>query len=194
MNMKKILFYPVTFNPPHLGHAAAVKVAVSKINFNEVWIMPCGKRIDKVIPTSYEDRLKLSTLFVEYLQSEINVPIKLIATELEDVEDKRYTHEVIMELKSQSQDEIFQLVGIDGFLGIKERIIGPDEKFVINKRSGYEVPEELFSKPNLIFIDEVISGISSTLIREMVKEGNDEYKKLIPSNIADYIEEKGLYL
>lgn len=120
MNMKKILFYPVTFNPPHLGHAAAVKVAVSKINFNEVWIMPCGKRIDKVIPTSYEDRLKLSTLFVEYLQSEINVPIKLIATELEDVEGKRYTHEVIMELKSQSQDEIFQLVGIDGFLGIKK--------------------------------------------------------------------------
>ncbi len=43
--MKKILFYPITFNPPHLGHASAVKVAVSKINFDEVWIMLCGKRI-----------------------------------------------------------------------------------------------------------------------------------------------------
>ena len=156
--------------------------------------MPCGKRIDKVIPTSYEDRLKLSTLFVEYLQSEVNIPIKLITNELDDVEGKRYTHEAIEELKSKSQDEIFQLVGIDGYLSIKERIIGPDEKFVINKRSGYEVPEELFSKPNLVFIDEVVSGISSTLIREIVKDSNSEYKKLVPNKIADYIEEKGLYL
>jgi nicotinic acid mononucleotide adenylyltransferase len=156
--MKKILFFPGTFNPPHFGHASVVKVAVDNIKFDEVWIMPSGKRVDNT--------------------------------------DDRYTHEHIEELKAQSEDEIFQLVGIDGYLGIKERIIGPNEKFVINKRSGYEIPEGLVSNQNLIFLDEDVGveGISSTKIRNMVKNGDPSYKKLVPKEIGEYIENKKLYV
>lgn len=191
--MKKILFYPGTFNPPHLGHASAVKVSMDTLDFDEVWIMPCGKRIDKVIPTSYDDRRNLGQMFVEYLQTITTIPVKLLTNELDNV-DGRYTHEVIMELKSRSKDEIFQLVGIDGFMGIKERVIAPNEKFVIIKRSGYKFPENLVSNSNLIILDEDVTGISSTKIREMVKNGDVEYKKLVPEKIALYIEEKDLYL
>jgi nicotinate-nucleotide adenylyltransferase len=191
--MKKILFYPGTFNPPHFGHVSAVKVAVDNLYFDEVWIMPCGKRIDKVIPTSYEDRRNLANLFVEYLQIIVQVPIKLLTTELDDTEGK-YTHEVIEELKAESKDEIFQLVGIDGYLGIKERVIDPSEKFVIIKRSGYELPQELIPNANRTILDEDVSGISSTKIREMIKNGDEGYKKLVPDKVAAYIEEKSLYL
>jgi nicotinate-nucleotide adenylyltransferase len=191
--MKKILFYPGTFNPPHLGHVSAVEVAVDNLDFDEVWIMPCGKRIDKVIPTSYEDRRNLSNLFVEYLQTLIQIPVKLLTTELDDTEG-RYTHEVIVELKSHSEDEIFQLVGIDGFMGIKERDIGSNEKFVVIKRSGYEFPDELISNNNLIFLDEGVGGISSTKIREMIKNHDEGYKESLPDKVVSYIEEKGLYL
>jgi nicotinate-nucleotide adenylyltransferase len=191
--MKKILFYPGTFNPPHFGHVSAVEVAVKNIDFDEVWIMPCGKRIDKVIPTSYEDRRNLSNLLVDHLQTLTKIPVKLLTTELDDTEGK-YTHEVIVELKSQSEDEIFQLVGIDGFMGIKERDIAPNEKFVVIKRSGYVFPEELISNNNLIFLDEGVGGISSTKIREMVKNLDEGYKDLVPQKVASYIEEKGLYL
>ena len=192
--MKKILFYPGTFNPPHFGHISAVKVAVDNLDFNDVWIMPCGKRIDKVIPTSYDDRRNLGEMLVEYLQTVTNIPVKLLTNELDDV-DGKYTHEVIVELKSQSKkDEIFQLVGIDGFMGIKERLIAPSEKFVIIKRSGYEFHEELVANDNLIFLDEGIGGISSTKIREMVKNHDIGYKKLVPEKIADYIEKNKLYL
>ncbi len=62
--MKKILFYPGTFNPPHLGHASAVLVALKNVAFDEVWILPSGKRVDREILTSVEDRRNLSTLFV----------------------------------------------------------------------------------------------------------------------------------
>ncbi|MBP6888749.1 MAG: hypothetical protein KBC21_03520 [Candidatus Pacebacteria bacterium] len=191
--MKKILFYPLTCNPPHFGHVSAVKIAINNLDFDEVWIMPGGKRVDKEITTSYEDIRKLGSLFVAYLQTEINIPIKVVATALDAVANK-YTHEVIMELKSQSEDEIFQLCGIDGYTGIKERVIGPNEKFVIIKRSGYELPAELVSKENLIILNEGIGGISSTKIREMVKTGNEAYKNLVPETIAAYIQEKGLYL
>ena len=190
--MKKILFYPGTFNPPHFGHVSVVKVAVDTLGFDDVWVMPCGKRLDKVIPTSYEDRRNLGNLFVEYLQTVVNIPVKMLTNELDDTEGK-YTHEVIMELKSQSVDEIFQLVGIDGFMSIKERVIGPNEKFVISKRSGYKFYEEMISNSNLIFLDEAVAGISSTKIREMVKNGDDGYKKLVPGKVASYIEGKRLY-
>ncbi|HEY9480976.1 MAG TPA: nicotinate-nicotinamide nucleotide adenylyltransferase [Candidatus Paceibacterota bacterium] len=190
--MKKILFYPGTFNPPHFGHVSAIQVATSNLDFDEVWIMPSGNRVDKVIPTSVEDRKNLSNIFIEYLRTVIKIPVKPIMAALENV-DGKYTHEVIMELKNQSENEIFQLVGIDGFLGIKERVIGPNEKFVIIKRSGYEFPEELKSNKNLVILDEGVPGISSTKIREMIKNGDDGYEKLVPEKIASYIEERSLY-
>lgn len=191
--MKKILFYPGTFNPPHLGHASVVEVALKNINFDEVWIMPSGKRLDKVITNSYEDRRKLGEIFVEYLQSLTDTPIKLLTNEIDNIEGK-YTHEIIVELKSQSKDEIYQLVGIDGYLNIKEGLIAPNEKFIIIKRSGYDIPENLASSSNLVILDEGLTGISSTKIREMIKSGNMGYQKFVPEKIAEYIHQKGLYL
>lgn len=190
--MKKILFYPGTFNPPHLGHASAVLVALKNIAFDEIWLLPSGKRVDREIPTSVEDRRNLATLFVDYLQTQTQVPVRLVADALDGVGGK-YTHEVIVDLKSRSEDEIYQLSGTDGFTSIKERIISPNEKFVIIKRSGYEFPEELLANSNLVILEEV-GGISSTKIREMIKSGDEGYKKLVPEKIATYIEDKGLYL
>ena len=176
--MKKILLYPGTFNPPHLGHASVVHVALKTLTFDEVWILPSGKRVDRGILTSEEDRRKLSTLFTNYIQSQTNVPVRLVTDALDGLGGK-YTHEIIVDLKSQPDCEVYQLCGIDGFTSIKERVIGPNEKFVINKRSGYEFPEDLDNNSNLIFINEEIGveGISSTKIREMVKNGDMEYKK-----------------
>ncbi len=189
--MKKILFYPGTFNPPHLGHASVVLVGLKNVAFDEVWIFPSGKRVDREIPTSVEDRRNLATLFVDYLRTQTQVPVRLVADALDGVGGK-YTHEVIVDLKSRSEDEIWQLSGTDGFTSIKERIIGPNEKFVIIKRAGYELPENIVANGNLVVLEEV-GGISSTKIREMIKNGDKRYKELVPEEIASYIEENGLY-
>ena len=190
--VKKILFYPGTFNPPHFDHASAVLAALKKVAFDEVWILPSGKRVDRNIPTSVKDRRNLTTLFVEYLQTQTQIPVRLVSDALDGVGGK-YTHEVIVDIKSHSEDEIYQLCGTDGFTSIKERVIGPNEKFVIIKRSGYEFPEELISNKNLTFLDEEVGRISSTKIREMIKSCDVGYKKLVPEEISSYIEEKGLY-
>jgi len=191
--MKKILFYPVTCNPPHLGHISTVMTALSNINFDEVWILPSGKRVDKEIPTSPEHRREMGNLLVQYLQTQTNVPVKLITTAL-DENDNKYTHEVIVEIKSESQDEIFQLAGTDGYSGIKERVIGPNEKFVIVKRAGYELPADSSVSESIIILDGASAEISSTQIREMVKNHDIDYKKLVPEKISDYIEKNKLYL
>ena len=117
--MKKILLFPGAFNPPHNGHTEAVERALKKESFDELWIMPSGKRNDKTITTSYEQRRVLGNLFVEYLQSKINMPVKLITAELDNMNGK-FTHEILEEVKSQSDMEITQLIGLDGFLDLQK--------------------------------------------------------------------------
>ena len=184
--------YPLTCNPPHFGHVSVVKVALKNLDFDEAWILPSGRMVDKEIPTSYEDIKNFGNIFVEYLKTEISIPVKAIMTAVDNV-DSKYTHEVIMELKSQSEDEVFQLCGTDGYTSIKERVIGPSEKFVTAKRTGYEFPEGLVSDNMLTILEEESHGISSTKIREMVKSGNEAYKKLVLEKIALYVQEQGLY-
>lgn len=155
--------------------------------------MPSGKRVDKEISTNLKDRKNMSIIFVEYLQSLTSTPIKLVADAVEE-DNTKYTHELIVELKAQSEYDMYQLVGIDGYLGIKERVIGPNEKFVVMERAGYEFPESIKPNDNLIILEEKVEGISSTIIREMVKNCNDEYMKMVPDVVVAYIEENGLYL
>lgn len=190
--MKKTLFYPITCNPPHFGHVSAVKIALENLAFDEVWIFPSGKRVDKDILTSSEDRKNLSLLFVDYLQNEVSILVVAMTGAVDGTND-RYTHEIILEIKSHVGNEMFQLCGTDGFTGIKERAIEEDENFVIIKRLGYEILEELSKKRNLIILDGDTQEISSTEIREMVKNGDKSCKKLVPESIASYIEERELY-
>src|SRR4051812_39021789 len=106
--MKKVLIYPGAFNPPHYGHVATVELALKKYPFDEVWIIPSGKREDKIISTTYNDRRNLSNLFVEFLKTKIAIPAKLITDELDDTEG-RFTSEILGKIKSQPDVEITQL-------------------------------------------------------------------------------------
>ena len=134
--MKNILLFPGAFNPPHYGHIETVKIALEKVSFDELWIMPSGKRDDKTISTNYKDRRAFGNFFVEYLQSVVSIPVKLIATELDNV-DGKFTHQILKEVKSQSDIIITQLIGLDGFLHLQDKLSDSEEKFIVMNRQGY---------------------------------------------------------
>lgn len=190
--MKKVLIFPGAFNPPHLGHAGIIKNALNKFTFDELWIVPSGNRDDKKIETSYEDRRMFGNLFVEYLKSVVNIPVSLITFELDNPENKP-THEILQEIKSNPDIEFTQLIGIDGYLNLKDKIAESGEKMLITTRKGYEVPDDFVLREG----DNMINGsdfeISSTMIRNMIKEHDISYKKYLPAKIAEYIENKNLY-
>ena len=193
--MKKILLFPGAFNPPHNGHIEAVEIVLKKVSFDELWIVPSGKRDDKNITTNYEDRRNLGNLFVEYLQSKINIPVKLITAELDNL-DGRFTHEILKEIKSKSNIEITQLIGLDGFLGLqKSKLINDQEKFIVISRNGYELPQNFScnENENVVIFEGTNQSISSTQIRNMIKNNDVGYKKFVPDKIATYIENHNLY-
>lgn len=192
--MKNILLFPGAFNPPHFGHAETVEVVLRKEFFNELWIMPSGKRDDKNITTDYDDRRALGNLFVEYLQLKVKIPVKLITAELDDKNGK-FTHAILKDVKSQPDVQITQLIGLDGFLNLQAKLVDNEEKFIVMNRQGYELPENFSHNDSvIIFEGRTLLSISSTQIRDMVKNHDTSYKKLVPEKIAAYIESNNLYL
>jgi len=195
--MKKVLIYPGAFNPPHYGHISTVELVLKKQSFDEVWIIPSGKRDDKVIETSYEDRRNLGNIFVEFLKPKIGVPVKLVTDELDDL-DGKFTHEILGKIKSQQGIEVTQLIGLDGMMNLYQKLRDSSafetEKYTVVRRFGYETPESFFHNRNIVMIDGSQQDISSTQIRNMIHCGDDNYKKLVPEKIADYIKNHSLYL
>jgi len=194
--MKKILIYPGAFNPPHYGHVATIELALKNSVFDELWIIPSGKRDDKVIPTTYEDRRGLGNLFVNFLKTKIKMPVKLVTDELDDTEGK-FTHEILGKIKSQPDVEVTQLIGLDGMLHLYKKLIAigvfETEKYIVIQRPGYELPDDFVHGFNIVTVEETGQDISSTQIRNMVNDGDSNYKKLVPEEIATYISEHSLY-
>jgi nicotinic acid mononucleotide adenylyltransferase len=195
--MKKILIYPGAFNPPHYGHVETIELALKNNSFDELWIIPSGKRDDKVITTTYEDRRGLGILFVGFLKTKINIPVKLVTDELDDTEGK-LTREILGKIKSQPDIEVTQLIGIDGILHLYKKLIAmgvfETERYIVIQRTGYELPDDFTHGSNIVIEkEETGHDISSTQIRNMASVGDDNYKSLVPEEIATYISEHSLY-
>jgi nicotinate-nucleotide adenylyltransferase len=189
--MKKILLFPGAFNPPHNGHVLAIEVALKRMSFDEIWIMPSGKRNDKTISVTYEERRDLGNLFVEYLQTKITIPVKLMTNELDD-RKQRPTEEILAEVKSQPEIQFSQLIGLDGYLKVGKKI--PNEKFVVIQRPGYALSSDFAQNDNVVILDGAVSDISSTSVRILIQKHDLKYKELVPEKIATYINEHEIYL
>lgn len=197
--MKKVLLYPGAFNPPHLGHESLIKTALNAIPFDEVWIMPSGNRPEKSIATSFADRRALGQLFVESVQTKVAATIKLITSEIEEGNTKSTSeliHGLLDEIERQPNIEITQLIGIDGleFIARKYGVdLEENSRYLAVERKGYQL-EATIDPSKVIFLEDKDQlGLSSTLVRELVKNGDAKYKELVSAPIAEYIEQHRLY-
>lgn len=61
MERKKIAVYGGSFNPPTMSHYEIMKMIIEEVTvdgepLDEIWMVPCGDRVDKKISTSGEKR------------------------------------------------------------------------------------------------------------------------------------------
>lgn len=201
--MKKILIYPGAFNPPHLGHVHALQVALKyDSSFDEVWIIPSGNREDKHISTTYEQRKVLGNLFVEYLQTKISIPVLLNTSELDNPDNKttgEIIDEILKHIHTTHGTHAIGLIGIDGYLFLQKKSNNSEkfknDAFLVVDRFGTQLPEDFVSSGNAEFVHDTQGvDISSTHIRNLIINGDDRYKTLMPPAISKYIETHKLYL
>ncbi len=81
---QETILYGGAFNPPTVAHAKILQACVdyARPRGADVWIMPSGDRLDKVIPTSRERRLAYVAAMLHDIDSQ-DVPVHVETLELD---------------------------------------------------------------------------------------------------------------
>ena len=115
----KIGVYGGTFNPPHLGHAAAARGVMELLRLDKLYLIPDGTPPHKPLPPgspSAEQRLALTRQAAAELGDKVEV------LDIEVRRDGRsYTADTLAEVRQRHpHDELWLLVGTDMFLTLHE--------------------------------------------------------------------------
>ncbi|MDP1853575.1 MAG: nicotinate-nucleotide adenylyltransferase [Candidatus Omnitrophota bacterium] len=179
-----------TFNPIHFGHLILGEQVLWQLRLDKVifipTFMPPHKSNRDIISASH--RLKMIQLAVRenshFLVSDIEIKRK----------GKSYTVDTLREIKKNyPQARLFFICGSDlvneipTWKNVDE--IYKLAKFVLAKRPGFG---KRLSGKNFLKINVAQVDISSSLIRELVREGRS-IRYLLPQNVREYIIKNKLY-
>ncbi len=200
--MKRIGIMGGSFDPVHNGHLEMAEIAYKKLNLDVVWFMPTAK------PGSYKKR-KLDASNKERLEM-----VRLAISEYDEFvlsleEYKRrgtiYTADTLQILtKKYSDTEWYFILGGDSLMQITTwktpEIIFELSNIVAFTRADVDYPKALLLSENLketynakvTVLDDKIPDVSSTQIREMIKNKED-IMGLLPKSVYEYIINNEIY-
>lgn len=184
--MIKTGFYGGSFDPIHIGHIALARQLLTSIPLDEIWFVVSPQNPFKINNNLLDDEKRLQMIRIA-LQDEKG----LIASDYEfHLEKPSYTWKTLRALRKDFPDRDFSLIiGADNWLafdrwGHPDEIISEHEIFVY-PRENYPIDERKLPH-NVHFFDAKLYPVSSTCIREKVKEGKS-IQGLVPDSIADLV-------
>ncbi|KGN02483.1 nicotinate-nucleotide adenylyltransferase [Clostridium novyi A str. 4570] len=199
--MKKKGIFGGTFDPIHNGHLHIAYEALYKLNLDKVIFIPSGNpphKTDKVI-TDATIRYKLVK---DVIQNEKKFEVS--DYELKN-ESLSYTYKTLKHFNEKHEDtEWYFITGadclmqLDSWKNINEVLSLCN--FVVFRRSGYSMEDMLKQKERIekkfnkkiIFLDIPVIDISSTTIRNKIKNG-ENISYLVPENARCMVNKMNLY-
>ena len=185
MKSKNIAIFGGSFNPPHIGHQMILTYLAFSYNFDEIWVSPVYHHYfqkDKYL-ISEKNRLEMSEIAFKKISNKIE--IKSI-----DIDNKFVkTFNTLTYLKSNFKDYNFTLIlGEDNYLSRDRWFKFPE----IEKMAEiiYLGREGVVSDLNLPF---KFPKISSTKIRDGIKNNNIDIFKMLDIDVIEYIKDNKLY-
>lgn len=194
----KIGLFGGTFDPLHNGHMKVAQEAKNRMQLDRIIFIPSGDpphKTDRQI-TDKKHRLEMVRIAAEQEGAfvsdwELTRPRKSYS-----VETVRHFQE------TYPQDELFFIIGADSFRDMPSWwhyrqlmelctfvvVSRPDtdKSSLLSRYQGDEIP------PRVFFLDDILMDISSTQIRQMVREGKD-VSRLVPEAVNTYILKHQLY-
>ncbi|MPQ32732.1 nicotinate-nucleotide adenylyltransferase [Clostridium estertheticum] len=198
--MKKAIFGG-TFDPIHIGHIHIAYEALYSLKLDKILFMPAGNPPNKLNKQITDSKIRYD-LVNKAIEGEINF-------EISDYEinkkENSYTYETIeLFSKLQSNTEWYFLIGADSLIDLNnwknvDRLLNGC-RLVVYNRAGFALEKILKQKKSLeskyhnkiIFLDMPIIDISSTRIRESIKEGRN-INYLLPKGVEKIVEKLKLY-
>ena len=192
-NMKKIGIYSGSFNPIHHGHVMLANYLVEFSDLDELWFVvtpqnPLKKKEDLL---DDDERLKMVQLA---LGDDPRIHVSDIEMHLPT---PSYTINTLTSLSEQNPDVEFVFIcGMDSLQNMKnwreyQRILDNYELLVF-PREGYD-GGDLINYPSVTVLKTPILEISSTFIRQCVKEGRD-VRHFMPEKAFAYMKEHQFYM
>lgn len=215
--MKKIAFYGGSFDPPHNGHFTIARKLTDLFNFDEFFFVPAfhAPHKKRKKPTSAFHRFAMLALATE------NEPkIKISTIELESPQ-KPYTIETQIKVLSEFEKsaEIFFIIGADSWQDITtwrewgkvltltnivvvsrpgytisfDHIPAKIKNRIIDSRQTNKAQKTQVKGQNIFITDAVRIDISATEIRRKIQEDENDWRELVPQEVANYIEKYDIY-
>ena len=188
-----------TFNPIHLAHLYIAYEAKHQLELDKIIFIPAGSPPHKKDEDILEASLRYDMVYEAIKNYE--------DFEISDYEiEKRglsYTFETLEHFKN-NDNELYFITGADCLMDI-EKWKYPDKifklcNFVVFNRAGYSKKNLRIQKEkiqqkfntNITFLDIIDLEISSSIIRDRIKEGK-KIDFFVPKEVLDYIIANNLY-
>lgn len=196
----KIGLFGGTFDPIHIGHMILMENVINNLDLDKIYVLPNSNP-----PHKLENKKTALNLRLKMVNETIKDNPKLEINDYDYRDNEiHYTFNTINYFKkSYPNDEFFFIMGEDSFLDIKKwknykEIL--KENLIIFKRYSNK-NFSLISKinqvrkynKNIYLIDNIALDISSTLIRNLVKE-NKSIRYLVNDEVINIIKEEKLYV
>ena len=192
----RIAIYGGSFNPMHIGHEKIVDYVLNNLNMDKIIIIPVG------IPSHRENNLEQSDTRLKICKEIFKGNKKIEVSDIEiKSEGKSYTYDTLLKLMDLygENNEFFEIIGEDSLKSLKtwknyEELLKIC-KFIVFRRKddkNIQIDKEFLNNKNIIILENEYYNISSTEIRNMVKNNenisafvNKKVKKLIEKEYLD---------
>ena len=191
----RIAIYGGSFNPMHIGHEKIVDYVLNNLNMDKIIIIPVG------IPSHRENNLEQSNTRLKICKEIFKGNKKIEVSDIEiKSEGKSYTYDTLLKLMDLygENNEFFEIIGEDSLKNLKtwknyEELLKIC-KFIVFRRKddkNIQIDEEFLNNKNIIILENEYYDISSTEIRNMVKN-NEDISAFVNKKVKKLIEKKYL--
>ena len=196
----KIGLFGGTFDPIHIGHMILMENVINNLDLDKIYVLPNSNP-----PHKLENKKTALNLRLKMVNETIKDNSKLEINDYDYRDNEiHYTFNTINYFKkSYPNDEFFFIMGEDSFLDIEKwknyKEILKENLIIFKTYSNKNF--SLISKinqvrkynKNIYLIDNIALDISSTLIRNLVKE-NKSIRYLVNDEVINIIKEEKLYV
>lgn len=192
----KIGIFGGSFNPPHNMHKNIAKELIEKGYLDKVIFVPTGMKYE------YKNNLLNDKIRVKMLSLMIKDEKNMKISKYELKNKTVYTYETLNYFKKKyKNDEIYFICGTDNLTYMDTWAKGIDilenYKILVIKRETDDINEIIKRlkkyQKNIIITDIIPNNISSTKIRNMIKDENKNINNYLDLSVLNYIKRKKIY-
>lgn len=190
----KVGLYFGTFNPIHVGHLIIANHLVENSGLDQVWLVITPHNPLKNKKGLLPDYHRLQMVYLATQGYD-----KIIPSDIEfKLPQPNYTVHTLAHLKEKFPRYEFALImGEDNLKSLPkwknyETILKDYELFIYPRISSDEIPEQLLDHPGIHHVSAPVIELSSTFIRESIKDGKN-IRPMLNAQVWEYIDHNLFY-